>query len=456
MPTNKLKRVIYLTSEEYQRLRTDGRATLSTGTEVEYSDADAYIFTDPVVGGDHTDTVDATLIDLVGAGSGINGAKTTSGGILTVGADNYLSVGDLAAVDKVSTAQLDDTLSSIVNRTMNETQFELDSSANQYSLKNVYGGTSADVESEKKVTTKIQVRYDTWDNWKAASASGKGALYVPLAGEICAVKIDATATPAGDTGTSTSIHEAMFKIGDGETTFQDLEWASAKAADVYGWAKQEKIPITITTSPSTLTGEGTYLSDVTNNTSDDVLSLSFTKKDNMVTTDSEQTLVSKKTFAVQDEQEKTEKDMIVLHVDSGDKQRTPTADLMKLGMSVSDTSDAGESYGYVTLHSENTGSRSDLTISSDRFTYTGVNRNGGKTYEYKFPLNTLGTSDHTTTTLLTNEDILSGSIADNLDGAQLVRSLQVVNYVNNKFDEMTKVTYSYDSTTGTLTISGVS
>ena len=31
----------------------------------------------------------------------------------------------------------------------------------------------------------------------------------------------------------------LFKIGDGEHTFNELNWASAKAADVYAWAKLE-------------------------------------------------------------------------------------------------------------------------------------------------------------------------------------------------------------------------
>ena len=29
----------------------------------------------------------------------------------------------------------------------------------------------------------------------------------------------------------------MFKVGDGEHTFNELDWTSALAADVYDWAK---------------------------------------------------------------------------------------------------------------------------------------------------------------------------------------------------------------------------
>lgn len=148
MASKKLKNIVYLTSEEYQALRSDGKVTLSTGTEVTYSETDAYILTDPLINGDSKGTVDMTLIDLVGGGggggSGINGARTTSGTILPVGADGYLSVGDLAAKDRVSKDDLDATLLDVVNRKMNETQFELNDGV--YSLKRIYCGTSAETD----------------------------------------------------------------------------------------------------------------------------------------------------------------------------------------------------------------------------------------------------------------------------------------------------------------------
>lgn len=84
-------------------------------------------------------------INISGGSGEIDGAKTTSGTLLGI-VGGYIQVGDLAAADKVSTVQLDDTLLNIVNRKMNETQFEFDSSTNTYSLRNIYGGASTDTD----------------------------------------------------------------------------------------------------------------------------------------------------------------------------------------------------------------------------------------------------------------------------------------------------------------------
>jgi hypothetical protein len=35
-----------------------------------------------------------------------------------------------------------------------------------------------------------------------------------------------------------------MKVGDGTSTFAQLPWISAKAADVYAWAKQASLPVT--------------------------------------------------------------------------------------------------------------------------------------------------------------------------------------------------------------------
>lgn len=41
----------------------------------------------------------------------------------------------------------------------------------------------------------------------------------------------------------------MFKVGDGSKTFAQLDWASAKAADVYGWAKAAGLSVDTTKAP---------------------------------------------------------------------------------------------------------------------------------------------------------------------------------------------------------------
>lgn len=82
---------------------------------------------------------------------------------------------------------------------------------------------------EKVLQTKIALLCKTQQEWAAMSS------YVPLKGEVCIASIPL------NTG---SIHNAptvLFKVGDGITSFADLNWASALAADVYAWAKKENL-----------------------------------------------------------------------------------------------------------------------------------------------------------------------------------------------------------------------
>ena len=79
--------------------------------------------------------------------------------------------------------------------------------------------------AEKILNTRIQLKYDSFSNW-----SDKNPLL--KSGELAIAYLansHTTATP--DNGT----HPIMFKVGPGN--FNDLPWASALAADVYGWAK---------------------------------------------------------------------------------------------------------------------------------------------------------------------------------------------------------------------------
>lgn len=86
----------------------------------------------------------------------------------------------------------------------------------------------------KEILTRIQLRHDSWAAWNNASVAGQGANLVLKAGElgICTIAADTNA------GQSTSEPVVLFKVGDGTKTFSELTWTSAKAADVYGWAKQ--------------------------------------------------------------------------------------------------------------------------------------------------------------------------------------------------------------------------
>lgn len=79
----------------------------------------------------------------------------------------------------------------------------------------------------KTLQTRIALKYDLYSAW--TSAPGKDV--VLLKGEIgiCEVPSANAASNVAPT--------VLFKVGDGSKTFEALPWASAKAADVYSWAK---------------------------------------------------------------------------------------------------------------------------------------------------------------------------------------------------------------------------
>lgn len=84
--------------------------------------------------------------------------------------------------------------------------------------------------AEKLLKTRIQLKYDTLANWQASELALKK-------GEIAIAEIE-TADPAKKENPP-----VMFKVGvDGVKTFKELNWASALAADVYGWAKAATKP----------------------------------------------------------------------------------------------------------------------------------------------------------------------------------------------------------------------
>lgn len=87
----------------------------------------------------------------------------------------------------------------------------------------------------KRVETRISLKYDTYTNWTDESTAGKGAHLKLLKGEIGFCEI-----PTGSSE-ATNAPTILFKVGDGEHTFKQLNWASATAADVYGWAKAQEV-----------------------------------------------------------------------------------------------------------------------------------------------------------------------------------------------------------------------
>ena len=83
--------------------------------------------------------------------------------------------------------------------------------------------------AEKVLNTRIQLKYDTYANWTDANP-------VLKAGEM------ALATIQTNNAEVQSAPTVLIKVGDGTHNYNDLPWASAKAADVYAWAKTATKP----------------------------------------------------------------------------------------------------------------------------------------------------------------------------------------------------------------------
>ena len=95
--------------------------------------------------------------------------------------------------------------------------------------------------AEKKLTTRLKLKYDTLENWNKVDAADKGGNLVLLAGEVAICSIPVT-DPQGKVRQEVP-PATLIKVGDGATAFKDLPWLSAKAADVYAWAKKDSITV---------------------------------------------------------------------------------------------------------------------------------------------------------------------------------------------------------------------
>ena len=98
------------------------------------------------------------------------------------------------------------------------------------------------------LNTRIRLKYDTLTNWTTANPT-------LLSGEVAVVAIPTSETNTVGQVTKPAI---VFKVGDGTTTFNDLPYTSALAADVYSWAKAATKP----TYTATEVGAAT-LADIT-------------------------------------------------------------------------------------------------------------------------------------------------------------------------------------------------
>lgn len=77
--------------------------------------------------------------------------------------------------------------------------------------------------------TRIQLKYDTYTNWYTNNP-------VLRAGELAIAEIPA------ETGAVPNEPAYLLKVGNGTAHFNDLDWISGKAADVYAWAKAATKP----------------------------------------------------------------------------------------------------------------------------------------------------------------------------------------------------------------------
>lgn len=79
--------------------------------------------------------------------------------------------------------------------------------------------------------TRIKNKVDTLSAWQSYT----GTL---LNGEIAVVRVPTGGTYTNPvTGADEPVVELLMKVGDGSTAFANLPWMSAKASDVYDWAK---------------------------------------------------------------------------------------------------------------------------------------------------------------------------------------------------------------------------
>lgn len=104
--------------------------------------------------------------------------------------------------------------------------------------------------AEKNLQTRIALKYDSYSEWIKTDVEGKGGNLVLLPGEIGICEIPGTVKSFVENGKTVTVETAptvLFKVGDAnKTAFKDLPWASAKAADVYDWAKASEVKLTVT------------------------------------------------------------------------------------------------------------------------------------------------------------------------------------------------------------------
>ena len=104
--------------------------------------------------------------------------------------------------------------------------------------------------AEKVLTTRIQLRYDSYENWVGSNP-------VLKAGEMALTSIPQTGSGADQ---HTQPPAILAKVGNGTAKYNELPWESALAADVYAWAKSATFGAAVTLTSS---GTGDFVKNVT-------------------------------------------------------------------------------------------------------------------------------------------------------------------------------------------------
>lgn len=110
------------------------------------------------------------------------------------------------------------------------------------------------IENAKTLNVRIKNKYDSYENW------AKSGLVLE-AGEI-AIAYTTVNVEVGN-GKIETHPELLMKVGDGEKTFANLPWLSAKAADVAAWAKAKDKP---TYEAKEITGIADYIAEYVEDT----------------------------------------------------------------------------------------------------------------------------------------------------------------------------------------------
>ena len=101
--------------------------------------------------------------------------------------------------------------------------------------------------AEKNLNVRIALKYDTYENWKTNNPILK-------AGEVAIATIATHPTQEID---SIDPPQVLLKVGDGTSNYNALPFVSAKAADVYSWAKKSESEFT-TWVRELISTEGAY------------------------------------------------------------------------------------------------------------------------------------------------------------------------------------------------------